>query len=450
MRGEGRGERGEGFPAPRYAWYVVGVLCLAYVFALLDRQVLSLLVGPMRADLGISDTQVSLLQGFSFAVFYTCFGLLLGRLADTGNRRNLIIGGTTLWSAFTAACGLAQRYWQLLVLRMGVGVGEAALSPAAYSLLADYFPAEQRATAFSVYSMGIYVGVGLASVLGGVIVQYSVAGGVAVVPILGAVRPWQLVFLLIGVPGLLIAALMATVREPERRGAGEPIPLRAVVDHVRAHLGTFVCLILGISLISLANYGAAAWMPSVFMRDHGWSVARAGVFQGLVAGGGGAIGIVGGGWLADRMERRGGRDAYLRVAAVAALLLLPCGTLYLVMPTGRLAAVAFVPLGIVAAVPFGVGPAAIQQLVPPAMRGQLIALYLFMINLIGLGVGPTAVALVTDHVFHDDRAVNLSLFGVAAIAYIGAIGLLWRGLPRFAASRDRLAMGGLGDASRSR
>lgn len=432
------------YPSPRYAWYVVFVLCLAYVFALLDRQVLSLLVGPMRADLGISDTQMSLLQGFSFAVFYTCFGIVLGRLADTGNRRNLVVGGMTLWSGLTAACGLARRYWQLLALRMGVGVGEAALSPAAYSLLADYFPAERRATAFSVYSMGIYIGVGLSSVLGGLVVQYSIAGGVPVVPVLGLVRPWQLVFLLVGLPGLFVAALMTTVREPRRpeAAAANTVPLRAVAEHARAHLGTFSCVILGISLISLANYGAAAWMPSVFIRDHGWSVARAGVFQGIVAGAGGAIGIVGGGWLADRMERRGMRDAYLRVAATTAVILLPCGTVYLVMPTGSLAAAAFVPLGVFAAVPFGVGPAAIQQLVPATMRGQVIAVYLFMINLIGLGAGPTAVALVTDHVFHDDHAVNLSLLGVAAVSYLGAVVLLWRGLPRFVASRDRLAVGG--------
>lgn len=429
-------------PSARYAWYVVGVLCLAYVFALLDRQVLSLLVAPMRADLGLSDTQVSLLQGFSFAVLYAAFGLLLGRLADTGNRRALIGGGMALWSGFTTACGLAQRYWQLLVLRMGVGLGEATLAPAAYSLLADYFPAERRATGFSVFSMGIYVGVGLASVLGGLVVQYSVGGGAPVLPLLGALRPWQLVFVAIGLPGLLVALLLVTVREPRRHGEAPAVPLRAVVAHARAHLATFASVILGISLISLANYGAAAWMPSVFIRDHGWSIARAGVFQGIVAGVGGAIGIVAGGAIADRMERRGRRDAYPRVAAVTALLLLPCGTVYLVMPTGVLAGAAFVPLGLLAAVPFGVGPAAVQQLVPPTMRGQAIAVYLFLINLIGLGAGPTAVALLTDHWFRDDRAVNLSLLLVAAVAYVGAAILLWRGLPRFAASRDRLAVTG--------
>lgn len=439
--GSGKADGGGPYPSPRYAWYVVSVLCLAYVFALLDRQVLSLLVGPMRADLGISDTQVSLLQGFSFAVFYTGFGILLGRSADRGNRRNLIAAGMTLWSAFTAACGVVERFWQLFLLRMGVGVGEAALSPAAYSLLADYFPPERRATAFSVYSMGIYIGVGLASVLGGLVVQYSVAGGPLSLPFVGAIRPWQLVFLVVGVPGLLVAALMATVREPSRRegGGASGISFRQTRDHVRAHFGTFVCVLLGISLISLANYGAGSWMPSVFIRDHGWSVARAGVFQGIAAGIGGAIGIVGGGAIADRIERRGRRDAYLRVVAVTAVLLLPAGTIYLVMPSGGLAAAAFIPLGVLAAVPFGVGAAAVQQLVPATMRGQITAVYLFMINLIGLGLGPTAVALVTDQVFHDPRAVNLSLLVVAAPAYIAAAALLWLGLPRFAASRDRLA-----------
>src|SRR6202795_194603 len=203
-----------GSRALRYAWYVVGVLTLVYVFSFLDRQIFSLIVAPLRRDLHISDTQVSLLQGFSFAVFYTFFGIPIGRLADVYNRRTIIVLGLVLWSAFTAGCGLAGTFAQMLLLRMGVGVGEAALSPAAYSLITDYFPRERLATALSVYSMGIYVGSGMAYLLGGLVVAYASTQAMWTIPLLGAVHPWQIIFLLVGLPGIAVAPLLFTVNQP--------------------------------------------------------------------------------------------------------------------------------------------------------------------------------------------------------------------------------------------
>ena len=165
-------EDGE-FPSPGYAWYVVGVLTVAYVFSFVDRQIIALLIGPIQRDLEISDTQISLLGGLSFAVFYTLFGIPIGRLADTKSRRAIISIGIAFWSVMTAGCGLTKRFWDLALMRMGVGVGEATLSPAAYSLIADYFPPHRRSTAMSVYSMGIYIGSGLAFILGGMVVQFA-------------------------------------------------------------------------------------------------------------------------------------------------------------------------------------------------------------------------------------------------------------------------------------
>lgn len=229
------------YPRPRYAWYVVGVLMVAYVFSFIDRQILNLLVGPIRRDLGISDTGMSVLMGFSFAVFYTAFGLPLGRIADSRSRRGLIGFGMAFWSLMTAACGLAQRYWQLVLLRIGVGVGEASLSPAAYSLIMDYFPPARRSLAISVYSMAIYLGAGLALLLGGVVIQVTSVAPSVGVPLLGEIRSWQAVMLAVGLPGLLAALLLLTVREPLRRGnagAGAP-PVRVVVAYFRANLRTF-------------------------------------------------------------------------------------------------------------------------------------------------------------------------------------------------------------------
>src|SRR5574341_2011363 len=202
------------YPRARARWYVVGVLTLAYVFAYADRVILNLLVVPIRRDLGISDTQMSLLMGFGFVVFFTFFGILLGRVVDTRSRRALIAAGMVVWSLLTAGCGLARRFWHFLLLRMGVGVGEATLNPAAYSLIADYFPPDARATALGVYGTGIYLGSGLAFIGGGLVVGWASARDALVFPVVGAVRPWQAIFFLVGLGGALAAALLATVREP--------------------------------------------------------------------------------------------------------------------------------------------------------------------------------------------------------------------------------------------
>src|SRR5450755_2977415 len=206
------------YPSPRYSWYVVGVLTLVYVFSFIDRQIMSLLVRPLRRDLGITDIQVSILMGFSFAVFYTFCGIPMGRLADTRSRRSIIAAGLVFWSAFTAMCGLARNFTQMLLYRVGVGVGEAALSPSAYSLITDYFPKEKLGTAISVYSMGIYIGAGMSYLLGGIVVRFASAQEAWILPLVGAVRPWQVIFLAVGLPGILVAPLVYSIREPLRRG----------------------------------------------------------------------------------------------------------------------------------------------------------------------------------------------------------------------------------------
>src|ERR1700722_17060952 len=210
----------------RYAWYVVGVLTLLYAFSFIDHQIFSLLVGPLRRDLHIGDTRISLLMGFSFALFYTFFGIPLGRLADIYSRRLIIAAGLVLW------CGFATTFETMVLLRRGVGVGEAALSPAAYSLITDYFPRDRLATAVSVYSMGIYVGSGMAYLLGGLVVAYASTQVMWNIPPLGAVHPWQIIFLLVGLPGMAVAPLLFTVREPAvHRGARRrsTVPMRQVL-----------------------------------------------------------------------------------------------------------------------------------------------------------------------------------------------------------------------------
>ncbi len=431
------------YPPLPYAWYVVGVLTLAYILSFVDRQILSLLVGPIKRDLGISDTAMSLLMGFSFAVFYTLFGIPLGRMADSRSRRVLIAVGIAAWSVMTAGCGLARRYWQLALMRMGVGVGEASLSPAAYSLIADYFRPEHRATAISVYSMGIYVGSGLAFIVGGLVVKIASGQDQFDLPLIGATRAWQLIFFAVGLPGLLVAMLACTVREPARQGVlpkavASSVPVRDVWAYLRDNRSTFLCLNLGIACLTFSSYGASTWVPTFFVRKHGWTPAQVGIVFGLIVAVAGTLGIMAGGRLADRLRLRGYADAELRVALFAALGWLPFGILYPLMPRGPWAAAMLAPSIFFGSAPFGVAPAAIQRMMPNAMRAQATALYLFVINLIGLGLGPTAVALVTDRVFHDKGAVDRSLLLVGLVADSAAIVLLWLGLKPYRRSLDYL------------
>ncbi|HLG98822.1 MAG TPA: MFS transporter [Bryobacteraceae bacterium] len=428
------------YPSPRYAWYVVGVLTLMYVFSFIDRQIFSLIVAPLRRDLGISDTQVSLLQGFSFALFYTFCGIPLGRLADKYSRRGIIACGLVAWSAFTSMCGLAKSFGQMLFWRMGVGVGEAALSPAAYSIITDDFPKEKLATAISVYSMGIYIGSGLSFLLGGLVVRFASAKALWTLPLVGNIRPWQLIFLAVGIPGLIATVLLATVKEPFRRGvtAANKTTAAQSTAYIFKNKSTFLCHNAGFGLLSLVSYASAAWVPEFFRRVYHWDIPKIGLVYGTMVAIFGVLGIVGAGRIADAVRARGTLQANMLVGVFIALLWIPVHFLLFLAPSATWAVVWLAPACVFAAAPFGIAPAAIQQMMPPAMRGQASAVYLFILNLIGLGLGPTAVAFFTQHVFGRDEAVNYSLLVVAVSASLLAAALLWAGVKPFLRSLDRL------------
>jgi MFS family permease len=429
-----------GYPSSARAWVTVAILMVAYVLSFVDRQILNLLVEPIRRDLLISDTQMSLLMGLSFALFYTVCGIPLGRVADTRSRRGLIAVGVLFWSAATAACGMAKMYWQFLLCRIGVGVGEAALSPAAYSLIADSFPAERRATAISVYSMGVYLGSGLAFLVGGLVIQFASAQGDVVLPVLGEVRPWQLIFLILGVAGVLFTLLMLAVKEPVRRGAGAgvAVPLSEVGRYIRANRRTVLLHNFGFAGLAFAGYGSAAWVPSFYIRTYGWDAGQVGIVYGSIVAVFGCLGIVFGGRLADWMAKRGRSDANMRVGLYSALGALPMVTLFPLMDTAFWASMLMAPTVFCLSMPFGVAPAAIQEIMPNSMRGQASAIYLFVITLIGLGIGPTAVALVTDYVFADDAALRYSLLIVTTLAVLMSIILLAKSLKPYRESVTRL------------
>nr|WP_064494129.1 MFS transporter [Pseudomonas chengduensis] len=429
-----------GYPSSARAWATVAILMVAYVLSFVDRQILNLLVEPIRRDLAINDTQMSLLMGLSFALFYTVCGIPLGRVADTRSRRGLIAVGILFWSAATAACGMAKMYWQFLLCRIGVGVGEAALSPAAYSLIADSFPAERRATAISVYSMGVYLGSGLAFLVGGLVIQFASAQGDVTLPVLGEVRPWQLIFLILGVAGVFFTLLMLAIKEPVRRGAGAgvAVPLSEVGRYIRANRRTVLLHNFGFAGLAFAGYGSAAWIPTFYIRTYGWDAGQVGIVYGCIVAVFGCLGIVFGGRLADLMAKRGRSDANMRVGLYAALGALPMVVLFPLMDSAFWASMLLAPAVFCLSMPFGVAPAAIQEIMPNSMRGQASAIYLFVITLIGLGVGPTAVALVTDFVFSDDNALRYSLLIVTTLAVLMSIILLAKSLKPYRESVTRL------------
>ena len=295
------------YPPPARAWLTVFILMLAYVLSFVDRQILNLLVGPIRQDLQISDTEMSLLMGFSFAVFYTICGIPLGRLADTRSRRGLIAAGVVFWSMATAACGMARSYWQFFLARIGVGVGEAALSPAAYSLITDSFPPAKRATALSAYSMGIYIGSGMAFLLGAKVIQFALSQGEIVLPVLGTIRPWQLIFMLLGALGVAFSLLLFLLKEPQRKGvgAGARVPLRDVIAYVKLNRTTVLLHNLGFAGVAFCGYGAAAWIPEFFVRTYGLSRVQVGEWLGWITMIGGSAGILTGGALSDWLRAKG-------------------------------------------------------------------------------------------------------------------------------------------------
>jgi len=430
-----------GFPGGM-AWYSVGVLTLAYMLSFIDRSILSLMVGPIREDLGISDTEFSLLHGLAFALFYTILGVPIARLADRSNRRNLIVIGVAFWSIMTAACGLARSFGQLFITRMGVGIGEAALSPAAYSMIADMFPRHQLGRALGVYSSGVYLGIGLSFVLGGVLVDVLTQAGNVVLPLVGELRPWQLTFVIVGAPGVLISLWIYTLREPQRSIDFVPtgVPMSQVIAYLMQNLRTYGLHFVGFSMVTLLYNGIIAWSAEYFIRIHGMTRGTVGPTLGIIVLVFGASGIICGGLLADRLAKRGYSDAPIRAALIGVVALVPFAILAPLQTDAQLSLLLFCPMMFLGSFPFGPAATALQLVSPPNMRAQFSAVYLFFVNLTGIGFGATITALVTDYVFKDDMKLHYSMSVVAGFGGVFAIILLYLALKPFAKTVDSLAM----------
>lgn len=394
------------------AWPLAIVLFLANSLSFVDRQVLTLLVKPMRAELGITDVQVSLLQGLAFASLYAVLGLPLGRLADRTHRPRLMAAGIALWSSMTVASALASDYTHLFLARMGVAVGEAALAPAAVSLLADRFPRSRVGRAIGLFQAGIFVGSALALLAGGWLLSAFDAGGLSWLREMGITKGWRGVLLVVGAPGWLIALLLLFVHEP-RRGAAALARTQLTVGQslawVWSRRDVYSGVIVAFTAITVLAYGSLAWAPSVLVRVHALSSAAAGIRLGVIMLVAGPLGVVGAGWLVDRLAARGRADAPIVAAMAGVIVFALVVPLFALAPTLTLATLAAVALAVAQAYPYGIASTSLAMVTPPEMRGQVVALYLLISNLLGLSLGPLLVALGTERVFHDDLAVGRSL-----------------------------------------
>ncbi len=413
-------------PVPgRAAWWAISVLTLLYAVSLLDRQILSLLIKPIRADLHISDFQISILQGFAFALFYSIFGLPFGAAADRWSRRWIIFVGVSIWGVAACACGLAHNYPQMLLARFAMGAGEAALLPAAFSLLADYFPKRRLALALSIFAAGATIGSGLALVGGGQLIDHLPKAG-ASVPLLGRLAAWQIVFLLTGLPGVAFAWLALTLPKPDlSRHPQAPAPrladlARQLGGDARFYVGHFI----GFSLISMTGYGFLVWTPTYMVRKFGWSIGTVGFALAVAIAVAGSIGPILLGVLVDRLFHKGMKDAHLRVFIVTgileALILIAAmatnsAPVFLVLATANLGLCSFT----------GASAAALQIVTPRPFRGQVSAAYAFCLALLGAGCGPSLVAAFTDFVYRSDAMVGWSIASTFAVCIPLSAACLW-------------------------
>lgn len=426
------------WPSPWRAWYALAVLTVGLMIATVDRGILTLLVAPIRAHLDISDTQFSVLHGWAFVSVYALLAFPIARLADRGSRRLIIGVGMAFWSVMTGLCGFVQSFFQFFLARAGVGAGESAYAPAVYSILQDSFPPEKLPRVFSIMAIGFAYGTSFGVLLGAALL--NLATYLASLPdtIFSGLEAWQVVLVLVAIPGVVLAIGMITVQEPKRRGllpgaASKALPVRQVFEFFRDNQRAYVPMFAAMGIKAMLSFGAGLWVPEMFRRTHDWPVATTAMWIGALGLAVAPLGLLTGGWLAERYAKRGHDDANLRVLQIATILVIPFSVAYPLAPTPE-AALALWALNYFCAM-IGVGPAnaAVQVITPNQMRGQIRAAYQFVFNVVGFGAGPFIVALFTDYLFGADAALRLSLATVAAIIGPVAALLTWYGMKPYAA-----------------
>ncbi len=440
----------EVWPASRVAWTTVVILTVAQFVNALDRYMINLLVDPIKSDLGVSDTQMGLLLGFAFAVFYTVMGVPLGRLADRYSRRLIIMCGLSFWSLATIACGFANSFKALFFTRMAVGAGEASLNPCGYSIISDSFPAERRAVPMGVFIMGASIGSATVLYLGGLVLEYlvdnnitwHVAGDIVLVP-------WQICFVLAGLPGFLVLLLLRLMQEPPRSerlniqgtdsDTSQALPIGDVARYILDRWHTYGPMFIGFGLILMWSMGKSLWAPTFLGRSFGWSPSEIGLAMAFLMLGGNSLGVLCGGWVSQKVAEKGYVDPHLRTAYWGAIVGVPFAIAAPLMPTPLLSMLLLWPAFFFGAFPFSLAPAAISAITPNEMRAQITAIYLMTINLLGYGLGPALIGFINDRVFADSAMLGASMALSAVIAMPAGTVMLWFSMRAFRALKSEAA-----------
>ena len=428
-------------PSRRNAYYSLFVLTIVVMFTVLDRQILGLMIEPIKADFGISDTDAALLLGAAFALPYAIVGMPIARLADTGNRRNLVAACIAFWSTATMACGFAQNYFQMILARLGIGAGESGYGPATWSIVTDSFPREKVAFGTGTLAIGATVGSGLALFLGGAILSYVEHMPAVSLPFGGVMRSWQWAFIIVGFPGLIWALVVLSTREPgrrgETRGKKQSVPVREVAAFMRDNWRVFLAVIGGLCMKMLMGVGANQWMPTLYYREFGWKLSEVGLIIGGMTLVVAPIALITGAKISERWMRRGSPDANLRIVLYGLLCSVPIAIVMPLMPSPWMVLTLQAATLFLASLGTGPGIASFQIVTPNRMRAQVSSVYQFSTHVIALAIGPLVVALFTDYLFGDSQHLKYSLSLCAAVLGPVTIIVVLMGLKPYARAYER-------------
>lgn len=428
------------YPSRKYAWFVVFILIICSLVAFIDRQIVAIVVEPMKADLGVGDVEIGWLYGV-FALFYAIAALPIATLADTRSRKHIIAVGVFLWSLMTIACGLTRSYWLVFLARVGVGVGEATLTPSTTSLIGDYFPRKDIPLALSIFQIGPIVGTGIAFVIGGLVLQLVQGAEPVVWPLVGALEPWQLTFIYVGAPGLLLASFFLLIREPSRRPIANPSPhseWRQLIDFYRQNLATILFHHLGFVSLVLTGYAFVFWSVTFFTRVHGISAAEASQTFGWIFIVFGPLGPLLVAYLARELTARGRHDANITAGMIGGMLTIPFVLLIQVAPSPFWAFVCYAPALLAVNSPFGIAAGSLPVITPANLRARVAAVYM-LAGAVGMMFGPPLAGAFNEYIFPGADGVRYSMITMTSFFGVLGVVLLWFGRKHYAISMERVA-----------